>query len=70
MLSAARTRVVRNNSSRRRIHLVIDCAPTPELMALFPDGYRAQLPWSDVLFARPEIPLGPVEQDALRRSCR
>ncbi|MFF4266277.1 aspartyl/asparaginyl beta-hydroxylase domain-containing protein [Streptomyces virginiae] len=61
-----RLHIARNHSSRRRIHLVIDCAPTPELMALFPDSYRAQLPWSEVLFARPEIPLGSVEQDALR----
>ncbi|MCT7350805.1 aspartyl/asparaginyl beta-hydroxylase domain-containing protein [Streptomyces sp. 15-116A] len=61
-----RLHIARNRSPRRRIHLVVDCVPTPALMALFPDGFRAQLPWADVLMARREAPLPTAEQERLR----
>ncbi|MFF8973547.1 aspartyl/asparaginyl beta-hydroxylase domain-containing protein [Streptomyces sp. NPDC014995] len=60
-----RLHIARNRSAQRRIHLVVDCVPTPELMGLFPAGFRAELPWSDVLFARREVPLQPFEREGL-----
>lgn len=61
-----RLHIARNRGAERRIHLVVDTVPTPELMALFPAGFLDELPWSDVLMAREPIPLQPFEQLALR----
>jgi len=57
---------VRNTGTRTRIHLVLDCSPTPRLLSLFPDTYLAELPWRDVLMAAEPVPLQPHELPAFR----
>ncbi|MFD3334291.1 aspartyl/asparaginyl beta-hydroxylase domain-containing protein [Streptomyces sp. NPDC058700] len=61
-----RPHIARNRGAERRIHLVVDTVPTPALMSLFPAGFLAELPWSDVLMTREPVPLQPFEQQALR----
>ncbi|MFD5515813.1 aspartyl/asparaginyl beta-hydroxylase domain-containing protein [Streptomyces sp. NPDC127066] len=56
-----RPHYAQNLGTERRIHLVVDCMPTPELLALFPTEFKNRLPWTEVLFARAEVPLPPDE---------
>ncbi|MCQ4040990.1 aspartyl/asparaginyl beta-hydroxylase domain-containing protein [Streptantibioticus rubrisoli] len=52
-----RPHVARNRGSARRIHIVIDCGATVELLELFPADYLRRLPWSDVLLSRDVVPI-------------
>ncbi|MCP9985361.1 MULTISPECIES: aspartyl/asparaginyl beta-hydroxylase domain-containing protein [Streptomyces] len=52
---------VRNTGDRTRIHLVADCTVDDRLLALFPEGFRARLPVSDIAYHRPVLPLTPPE---------
>lgn len=61
-----RLHYVRNSGGQSRIHLVIDCMVTSELLELFPGEFIDRLPWRDVLVARPAVPLGCADRDALR----
>jgi hypothetical protein len=61
-----RLHYVRNSGRQPRIHLVIDCMVTLELLELFPGEYIDRLPRRDVLVARPAVPLGRTDRDALR----
>jgi hypothetical protein len=47
--------------------MVIDTLITRELVELFPDDFRGRLPHSEVMFARPPIPLTAGELDRFRR---
>lgn len=51
-----RLHYVRNTGTAARVHLVVDCLVTPELLRLFPAEFREALPDGDVLLARPEHP--------------
>lgn len=57
---------VRNGGDDARIHLVIDCAVTVELLALFPDEFLDRLSWRDVMLARRTVPLRAADRDAFR----
>ncbi|MEU3171406.1 aspartyl/asparaginyl beta-hydroxylase domain-containing protein [Streptomyces sp. NPDC007000] len=57
----SRPHSVVNTGSRPRVHLVVDCVVTPELLDLFPEDFLQRVPLSDVAFSRPEIPLRPFE---------
>ncbi|MFI6523020.1 aspartyl/asparaginyl beta-hydroxylase domain-containing protein [Spirillospora sp. NPDC050679] len=59
---------VRNGGAEPRVHLVIDTMVTPALLELFPAAYTGALRWSEVLFAREPVPLGPAEAASFR--CR
>ncbi|WP_209447223.1 aspartyl/asparaginyl beta-hydroxylase domain-containing protein [Amycolatopsis alba] len=59
---------VRNTGDRVRIHLVADCATNDNLLALFPDSFRAGLPSSDIAFYRPVLPL--TRSELAEFSCR
>nr|WP_296074678.1 aspartyl/asparaginyl beta-hydroxylase domain-containing protein [uncultured Actinoplanes sp.] len=61
-----REHYARNSGSERRIHLVVDCLPTRELMELFPEDFQARLPWSEVLLARDEVPMRDFERAAFQ----
>lgn len=50
-----------NNGSETRVHLVIDCAVTPELIRWFPAEFQDLLQWSDVALSAPTVPLSPAE---------
>jgi hypothetical protein len=56
-----------NGGDRVRVHLVIDCLVSRELIGLFPPGFRDLLPLSDVMFARDPVPLTPAELGQFRR---
>jgi hypothetical protein len=58
-----RLHYVANNGDRVRVHMVIDCLVTRELIGLFPLEFRDLLPLSDVMIARNPIPLAPTELD-------
>lgn len=60
-----RVHFVRNDGDEPRVHLVIDVGLTPELLALFPVGFRDRLPWRDVLYARSPKPLSSADMAAL-----
>lgn len=57
---------VRNTGDEARIHLVIDCAVTAELLALFPDEFLDQVCWHDVMLVRRTVRLRPADRDAFR----
>lgn len=59
---------VRNEGTVPRVHMVIDCVPTPAIMNLFPEDYRREMPWSDVLFTRDAVPLNEAELRSYRCS--
>jgi Aspartyl/Asparaginyl beta-hydroxylase len=59
---------VANDGDRTRVHMVIDCLVTPELLELFPPDFRERLPMGEVMFARPPVPLSPGECAGFR--CR
>jgi hypothetical protein len=56
-----RRHYVANTGDRTRVHMVIDCLVTPELIELFPPDFREQLPRSEVMFARDPVPLTAAE---------
>lgn len=43
----------RNSGDDTRIHLVLDCLLSPDLLNLFPPEFRESLPLNDILLARP-----------------
>lgn len=57
----ARRHYVANNGDRVRVHLVIDCLVSRELIELFPPEFRDLLPLGDVMIARESIPLRAAE---------
>lgn len=59
---------VRNDGDRTRVHLVIDTHVSPELLDLFPAGFRRPAVLEQILFDRTESP-SPRETDAGLR-CR
>ncbi|WP_437567978.1 aspartyl/asparaginyl beta-hydroxylase domain-containing protein [Sorangium sp. So ce542] len=63
-----RPHVVRNSDPVTRIHLVIDCQPTRELLALFPPAFQTSAALANTLFAAPVVPLSLAERDACRCS--
>ena len=58
-----RRHYVANNGDRDRVHLVIDCLVSRELIGLFPPDFRDLLPLGDVMIARSPVPLAPAELD-------
>jgi Aspartyl/Asparaginyl beta-hydroxylase len=62
-----RPHYVANTGDETRVHMVIDTLITRELVELFPGDFRGRLPHSEVLFARPPIPLTAGELDRFRR---
>lgn len=63
-----RNHYVANNGDRTRIHMVLDCLISRELIELFPAEFRDQLPLSEVMFASEPVPLKAAE--AARFCCR
>lgn len=57
---------VRNAGDEARIHLVVDCAVTAELLALFPEEFLDRVRWDDVMLERRTVRLGAGEPDAFR----
>ncbi len=57
----SRPHSVSNTGDRARIHLVVDCLVSPELLALFPEAFRRRVPVSEVAYSRPEVPLHAFE---------
>ncbi|MFG3285605.1 aspartyl/asparaginyl beta-hydroxylase domain-containing protein [Streptomyces sp. NPDC048111] len=57
----SRPHSVSNTGDRTRIHLVVDCSISPELLALFPEHFQSRVPLSEVAFNRPEVPLQAFE---------
>lgn len=57
----SRLHSVINSGDHPRIHLVIDCVVTPELLALFPDHFLDRVPRSEVAFSQAEVVLQPFE---------
>lgn len=62
----SRPHSVANAGDSQRVHLVIDCAVTPDLLALFPASFRDAVSRSDVVFYRPEAALQPDELPGFR----
>ncbi|HEY2576018.1 MAG TPA: aspartyl/asparaginyl beta-hydroxylase domain-containing protein [Streptosporangiaceae bacterium] len=56
-----RRHYVANTGDSVRVHLVIDCLVSRELIGLFPPGFQDLLPLSCVMFARDRVPLGHAE---------
>jgi len=56
-----RRHYVANDGDRVRVHMVIDCLVSRELIGLFPPEFRDLLPLSDVMIAREPIPLKAAE---------
>jgi hypothetical protein len=56
-----RRHYVANTGAGVRVHLVIDCLISRELIGLFPAGFRDVLPLSGVMLSRDPVPLGPAE---------
>ncbi|MCD5352127.1 aspartyl/asparaginyl beta-hydroxylase domain-containing protein [Kineosporia mesophila] len=56
----SRPHSVRNAGDTRRVHLVIDCYVSHELLQLFPASFTDTVDWTEVLFDRPVVPLGPA----------
>ncbi|GAA2083054.1 aspartyl/asparaginyl beta-hydroxylase domain-containing protein [Actinomadura alba] len=63
-----RLHYVANTGDRARVHMVIDCLITPELIELFPPDFRERLPRSEVVFASDPVPLTAAEVAGFR--CR
>jgi len=63
----SRPHSVANAGDTQRVHLVIDCAVTPGLLALFPADFQSGVLQGEVAFYRPEVPLQPAELPAFRR---
>lgn len=63
-----RPHLVRNSDPVTRIHLVIDCHPTPELLQLFPAEFLSPAVAASTLFAAPAVGLSRAERDACRCS--
>ncbi|WP_337832886.1 aspartyl/asparaginyl beta-hydroxylase domain-containing protein [Pseudonocardia sp. TMWB2A] len=61
---------VANLGRESRVHLVIDCVVTPELLALFPHQFREQVSSSSVLFHRSEVPLHRAELTLFEGTCQ
>ncbi|MEU1474790.1 aspartyl/asparaginyl beta-hydroxylase domain-containing protein [Streptomyces sp. NPDC005760] len=57
----SRLHSVTNTGDQARIHLVIDCSVSPELLSLFPEQFQSRVPMSEVAYSRPEIPLQAFE---------
>ncbi len=56
-----RRHYVANTGDTTRVHMVIDCLVSRELIELFPPDFRDRLPFSDVMFARDPVPLTAAE---------
>jgi hypothetical protein len=56
-----RRHYVANTGDSVRVHLVIDCLISRELIGLFPPEFQALLPLSSVMFARDPVPLAQAE---------
>ncbi|MFF4041072.1 aspartyl/asparaginyl beta-hydroxylase domain-containing protein [Streptomyces sp. NPDC001816] len=52
-----RPHLVRNDDDVTRVHLVIDCEPTLELLQLFPDAFRTPKVLGHTLLSLPEVPV-------------
>lgn len=63
-----RLHYVSNSGDQARIHLVLDCPTSKELMNWFPAEVSRQLLRDEVLLAREAAPINPAEQHALH--CR
>jgi hypothetical protein len=63
-----RRHYVVNNGDRVRVHMVIDCLVSRELIGLFPPDFRDLLPLGDVMIARRPVPLTLAELGQFR--CR
>jgi hypothetical protein len=57
----SRPHSVSNTGDETRVHLVVDCQVTPELLTLFPESFAEAVPRSAVAFARPRVPLQQFE---------
>ncbi len=63
-----RLHYVANTGDRTRVHMVIDCLVSREIVELFPPDFRERLPRSEVVFARDPVPLTAAELARFR--CR
>ncbi|MGW5410543.1 aspartyl/asparaginyl beta-hydroxylase domain-containing protein [Actinomadura geliboluensis] len=60
-----RRHYVANHGDRARVHMVLDCLVSREVVGLLPDEFRELLPLSEVMFARDPVPLTAAERDRL-----
>ncbi|GGP95120.1 hypothetical protein BKA00_003804 [Actinomadura coerulea] len=60
-----RRHYVANNGDRSRVHMVLDCLVSREVVGLLPDEFRELLPLSEVMFARDPVPLTASDRDRL-----
>lgn len=58
---------VQNTGTGKRVHMVIDCMLTPELVQLFPEEL-AEVIEAEALYNRPDAPLSAAELEGLRCS--
>lgn len=65
-----RLHYVRNDGEEARVHLVLDCLVSPQLLELFPPGFRDALPEGDVLVTRPNLPSLPVTRCRFKMPAR
>jgi hypothetical protein len=63
-----RLHVVRNTGTVSRVHLVVDCLATKELLGLFPGPFQAPEVIAECLLARDAAPPALAELDSLRCS--
>ncbi|MEU0003936.1 aspartyl/asparaginyl beta-hydroxylase domain-containing protein [Streptomyces sp. NPDC006314] len=56
-----RPHLVRNDDDITRVHLVIDCEPTRELLQLFPAGFRTPRVLEHTLLSPPDVHVTPEE---------
>lgn len=59
---------VSNDGTERRVHLVLDCLVTDELLGLFPPAIAAALPAGEIVRNRTPVALTAAERAALRCS--
>jgi hypothetical protein len=61
-----RMHMVRNDDDVTRVHMVIDCHVTRDLLDLFPEEFQHPAVRRHALFAAPEMPLDPADEDSMR----
>lgn len=56
---------VANRGAGTRVHLVVDCYVSRQLLTLFPDEFVSRVAWSEALLERETVPLCAVEREAM-----
>ncbi|MFE7776532.1 aspartyl/asparaginyl beta-hydroxylase domain-containing protein [Streptomyces sp. NPDC057445] len=65
-----RPHLVSNSDDVTRVHLVIDCEPTPELLELFPAEFRTREVLDHTLLSLPVIPVSSADLESYRCAFR